>query len=74
MGDQVVLGAMDLADMDLVTHPTTQTVEVNSDSPDLATSWAKGTPHRIRAGTVLLGRSQPRGAGRARPSRPGRQA
>jgi clan AA aspartic protease len=60
MGDRVVLGAIALADMDLVINPTTQTVEVNPDSPDLATSWAKGTPHRVRAGTVLLKGSRPR--------------
>jgi clan AA aspartic protease len=60
IGDRVVLGAMALADMDLVIDPTTGTVEVNPESPDIATSWAKGTPRRIRAGTVLPGRSRPR--------------
>jgi clan AA aspartic protease len=50
MGDRVVLGAIALADMDLVINPTTLTLEVNPESPDLATSWAKGTPHGIRAG------------------------
>jgi clan AA aspartic protease len=55
MGDQVVLGAISLADMDLVIRPETRTVEVNPDSPDIGTSWAKGMPHRVRAGTVLSG-------------------
>ena len=41
MGDQVVLGAIALADMDLVIHPTTWTVEVNPESPDIGTSWAR---------------------------------
>jgi clan AA aspartic protease len=58
MGDQVVLGAIPLADMDLVILPTTWTVEVNPDSPNIGTSWAKYTPHRVRAGTFLLGRSR----------------
>ena len=60
MGDRVVLGAISLADMDLVINPTTGTVEVNPKSPDIATSWAEGTPHRVRAGTFRLGRSRPR--------------
>jgi clan AA aspartic protease len=60
MGDRVVLGAISLVDMDMVINPTTRTVEVNPDRPDIATSWAKGTSHRIRAGTVLLKRSRPR--------------
>jgi clan AA aspartic protease len=41
MGDQVVLGVIPMADMDLVILPTTQTVDVNSDSPNMGTSWAK---------------------------------
>jgi hypothetical protein len=55
MGDWVVLGAIPLADMDLVILPGTRTVEVNPDSPNIGTSWAKGTPHRVRARTFLLG-------------------
>lgn len=47
LGDRVVLGAIPLADMDLVIPPGTRTVDVNPDSPNLGTSWAKGTPHRI---------------------------
>jgi clan AA aspartic protease len=60
MGDQVVLGAISLADMDLVILPTTRTVEVNPDSPNVGTSWAKCTPYRVHARTVPLGRSRPR--------------
>jgi clan AA aspartic protease len=60
MGDQVVLGAIPLADMDLVIRPTTRTADVNPDSPNIGISWAKCTPHRVRAGTVPLGRSRPR--------------
>ena len=59
MGDRVVLGAIALADMDLVINPTTGTAEVNPDSPNVGTSWARGTPYRVRARTVPLGRSRP---------------
>jgi hypothetical protein len=41
MGDQVVLGAIPMADMDLVIIPQTRTMEVNQDSPNIGTSWAK---------------------------------
>jgi hypothetical protein len=41
MGDQVVLGAIPMADMDLVILPTIRTVDVNPDSPNMGTSWAK---------------------------------
>jgi hypothetical protein len=47
MGDQVVLGAIPLADMDLVILPGTPTVEVNPNSPNIGTSWAKCTPPRV---------------------------
>jgi clan AA aspartic protease len=60
VGDRMVLGAISLVDMDLVINPTTRTVEVNPDRPDIVTSWVKGTSHRIRAGTVRLKRSRPR--------------
>jgi hypothetical protein len=55
MGDRVVLGAMPLADMDLVILPTTPTVAVNPASPNFGMSWAKCTPYRVRARTVPPG-------------------
>jgi hypothetical protein len=40
MGDQVVLAAIPMADMDLVIIPQTRTVDVNPASPNMGTSWA----------------------------------
>jgi clan AA aspartic protease len=41
MGDQVLLGAIPMEDMDLIIIPRTRTVDVNPDSPNIATSIAK---------------------------------
>lgn len=41
MGDQVLLGAIHMEDMDLVIIPKTRTVDVNPMSPNIATSIAK---------------------------------
>ena len=41
MGDQVLLGAIPMEDMDLVVIPRTRTVDVNPDSPNIASSIAK---------------------------------
>ena len=41
MGDQVLLGAIPMEDMDLVIIPKTRTVDVNPNSPNIATSIAK---------------------------------
>jgi clan AA aspartic protease len=41
MRDQVLLGAIPMEDMDLVIIPRTRTLEVNPDSPNVATSLAK---------------------------------
>ncbi len=41
MGDQVLLGAIPMEDMDLVLLPKTRTNDVNPDSPNLACSIAK---------------------------------
>jgi clan AA aspartic protease len=40
MGDQVLLGAMPMQDMDLVVIPKTREVDVNPESPDIARSRA----------------------------------
>lgn len=41
MGDQVLLGAIPMEDMDLIVIPKTRTIEVNPSSPNVATSIAK---------------------------------
>ncbi len=41
MGDQVLLGAIPLEDMDLVVIPKTRTIDVNPSSPNIATSIVK---------------------------------
>lgn len=41
MGDQTLLGAIPLEDMDLIVNPRSRRVEVNPDSPNIACSIAK---------------------------------
>ena len=41
MGDQALLGAIPMEDMDLIVIPKTRTVDVNPLSPNIATSIAK---------------------------------
>jgi clan AA aspartic protease len=41
LGDQVLIGAIPMEDMDLVVIPRTRSVDVNPDSPNVATSLAK---------------------------------
>lgn len=41
MGDQILLGAIPMEDMDLVIIPNRRILEVNPDSPNVATSIAK---------------------------------
>jgi hypothetical protein len=41
MGDQVLVGAIPMEDMDLVVIPRTRTLDVNPASPNMATSIAK---------------------------------
>ena len=41
MGDQVLIGAITMEDMDLVINPKTRVLDVNPDSPNIATSIAK---------------------------------
>ena len=42
MGDQALLGAIPMEDMDLVVSPRSRTVDVNPKSPNVACSIAKG--------------------------------
>lgn len=46
LGDQVLLGAVPMEDMDLIVHPSLRKVVVNPESPNIPTSVAKG--HRSR--------------------------
>lgn len=41
MGDQVLLGAIPMEDMDLVIIPKTRTLDINPDSPNIGSSLAK---------------------------------
>jgi clan AA aspartic protease len=41
MGDQVLLGVIPMEDMDLVVVPGTRSLDVNPDSPNVATSLVK---------------------------------
>ncbi|MBL8023733.1 MAG: clan AA aspartic protease [Elusimicrobia bacterium] len=41
MGDQVLLGAIPMEDMDLVVIPRLRTIDVNPESPNIASSIAK---------------------------------
>jgi clan AA aspartic protease len=41
MGDQVLLGAIPMEDMDLVIIPKTRTLDVNPNSPNIASSIAR---------------------------------
>lgn len=42
LGDQVLMGAIPMEDMDLVVIPKTRTIDVNPDSPNVASSVAMG--------------------------------
>lgn len=41
LGDQVLLGAIPMEDMDLIIIPKTRTLDVNPDSPNIASSIVK---------------------------------
>ena len=41
LGDEVLLGAIPLEDMDLIVIPRTRTLDVNPNSPNIATTIAK---------------------------------
>ena len=41
LGDEVLLGAIPMEDLDLVIHPKEKKLDVNPDSPNIATSIAK---------------------------------
>jgi hypothetical protein len=41
MGDEVLLGAIPMEDMDVVIHPSTRELMVNPESPNIAMTKAK---------------------------------
>ncbi|CAN5224384.1 hypothetical protein BH10PSE19_BH10PSE19_15850 [soil metagenome] len=41
LGDETLLGAIPMEDMDLVIHPATRSLQVNPNSPNIPTSVAK---------------------------------
>ncbi len=41
MGDQILIGAIPMEDMDLIIIPKTRTLDVNPDSPNIASSIVK---------------------------------
>lgn len=41
LGDETLLGAIPMEDMDLIVHPATRTLQVNPNSPNIPTSVAK---------------------------------
>lgn len=53
MGDEVLLGAIPMEDMDLVLIPKTRTVDVNPKSPDIGTAIVKGVRRESCAGNGL---------------------
>ena len=49
MGDQVLLGAIPMEDMDLIIVPRTRTLDVNPSSPNIGTSLAKEAHSKPKA-------------------------
>ena len=45
LGDEVLLGAIPMEDMDLVLQPQLQQLSVNPENPNVHLSVAKGTPN-----------------------------
>jgi clan AA aspartic protease len=54
LGDEVLLGAIPLEDMDLVVNPRDRTVDVNPDSPNIASGVCKHAAWRSSRSTLPL--------------------
>ncbi len=67
-GDEVVLGAMAMTDMDLVVDPETGTVSPNPDNPNIASSVAKYALG-FTGGSAERAEARPRPGSPARPPR-----
>jgi clan AA aspartic protease len=48
MGDQVLLGAIPMEDMDLVIIPKTRSLDINPDNPNFASSIAKSSQYKTQ--------------------------
>lgn len=48
LGDEVLLGAIPMEDMDLVIVPKTRTLDVNPESPNVGTSTVKSVQATLR--------------------------
>jgi hypothetical protein len=46
LGDEVLLGAVPMEDMDVIVSPATRTVEVNPQSPNIPSSTVKSIAGR----------------------------
>jgi len=44
LGDDVLLGAVPMQDLDVIISPSRETIEVNPDSPNMASAIVKGCP------------------------------
>ena len=60
LGDEVLLGAVPLEDMDLVISPATRTVTVNPNSPNIPSSTVKQLGNTDVVGRRKVLRSKPR--------------
>ena len=54
LGDRVLLGAIPMEDMDLVVIPKTRTVDINPDSPNIASSIAMRSQHRTALWPTMI--------------------
>ena len=52
MGEQALLGAIPMEDMDVVVHPSRLTLTVNPNSPNIASSMAMGVRHPRKTGAA----------------------
>ena len=50
MGEQALLGAIPMDDMDVVVHPSRLSLTVNPNSPNIASSMAMGVRHPMQNG------------------------
>ena len=60
LGDEVLLGAVPMEDMDLVVSPSTRTVTVNPNSPNIPSSTVKQLRNANVVGRCQVLRPQPR--------------